>query len=97
MPKGKGRYYAPKMAKKMNPQGYYEGQEARSRQEYADSMMIREDRTKIANLPQEVIMKEYPKTDVLRTPYLDDTIRGIDAQIDQDVMDAKRQRFPEKY
>lgn len=31
-----------------------------------------------ANLPQEVMMKEYPKNKMLRSGMLDDTITGID-------------------
>ena len=92
----KGIYYAPKMIKKIG-EGKYDSYNERNKLEFQDSMMIREDQSKMANLPQEVIMKEYPKTDRLQTAYLDDTARGIDAQIDQDITDAKRERFPEKY
>ena len=50
--------------------------------------MIRENHGAIANLPQEVMIKPYPMTG----PYMDetynDTIQGIDKQMDGD--DSKR-------
>lgn len=68
--------------------GYYEGLHNRRRQEMEDAGMIREDHNAVANLPQEVMMKEYPKTGPYMPEYLDDTIRGIDWQMDED--DRKR-------
>lgn len=40
--------------------------------------MIHEDHRETANLPQDVVMKDYPKCKYIDDVYLDDTIRGID-------------------
>lgn len=69
------RYYSEK----------YAGYDMRRMQEREDSMMIREDRSAIANLPQQAIMREYPKSPYSGDPTLNDTIRGIDRQIGADV------------
>lgn len=42
------------------------------------SKMIREDRGAVANLPQEVHYKPWPKQPIGNNYYLDDTISGID-------------------
>lgn len=78
-------------------QGYYEGPEMRRAQEMMDGGMIREDHAAIANLPQNVMMKPYPKTGPYLPEGVDDTIRGIDNQMDAD--DSQRQRYfgPHKY
>jgi hypothetical protein len=51
------------------------------KQEARDAGMISEDKGAIANLPQGVIMKEYPKVHSYLPENLDDTIKGIDRQI----------------
>jgi len=65
----------------------------------ADSSMIKADNSKTANLPQEVIMKNYPKTPYINEAPLDDTIKGIDNQIKSDTKsgDVKKGSMPEKY
>jgi len=52
--------------------------------------MLREDRSKPSNLPQEVMMKEYPSTDFFNS-YIDDTIYGIDNQMQNGVQGLKKQ------
>lgn len=52
--------------------------------------MISEDRSKPSNLPQEVMMKEYPQQDYFNT-YIDDTIYGIDGQHNAGVSGMKKQ------
>jgi hypothetical protein len=59
--------------------------------------MINEDHSAFANLPQSVIMKEYKKPDYTDFDNIDDTISGIDRQIDADVMQAKRHKSKSKY
>lgn len=66
----------------------YAGESARRTQEMEDAGMIRENRNEIANLPQEVMIKAYPKSYNYMPEDLDDTIRGIDKQINLD--DSKR-------
>lgn len=82
------------MAKKR----YYD--ERRS-MEYNDSMMIKEDRSAVANLPQQVVMKEYPKSPYLVDGDMDlnDNIRGVDMQMwkDSHGKDLKKKSYPEKY
>jgi len=61
--------------------------------------MISEDRSAISNLPQGVIMKEYPKNDYA-TYNLNDDLLGIDNQISDDsrgVHRKSKEKFPKKY
>lgn len=62
--------------------GYYAGEAGRRTQEMEDAGMIHEDRSQIANLPQEVMMKPYPMTGPYMPEGLDDTIKGVDHQMD---------------
>lgn len=64
--------------------GHYEGMDSRRKQEMEDAGMIREDHSAIANLPQEVMMKPYPKDSNYMPEDLDDTLRGIDKQMNAD-------------
>ncbi len=75
------------MAKRYH-NGYYEGMDSRRKQEMEDAGMIHEDHRAIANLPQDVKIMAYPKTGPYIPEMLDDTIRGIDKQMDMD--DKKR-------
>lgn len=59
--------------------------------------MISEDRSKPANLPQEVIMKQYPKTRFFNSSELDDTIRGLDDTRDEDIRKMSRYESDSKY
>lgn len=61
-----------------------------------DSGMIKSDTSKIANMPQEVMFKEYPKTDY-HTYDLDDSIKVIDNQMSADKKPIKKSKFPEKF
>jgi hypothetical protein len=76
---------------------YYATMDSRRRKESEDAMMLHEDRNAIANMPQDVKMTPYPNPNYYGTPYLDDTARGIDYQIDDDGHDMKKNRFPKKY
>ena len=77
----------------------YAGYDMRRKQEYQDSMMIREDHSAIANLPQDVKYVLYPMEPYYNNPHLDDTLRGADRQMRDDVMgkSLKRTAYPEKY
>jgi len=61
--------------------------------------MISEDRSAVANLPQGVVMKNYPKSGVMSYSGLDDTIRVIDYQINADAKGpgVKKGSMPEKW
>lgn len=76
---------------------FYAGLDPRRRLEREDAGMINEDHRAFANLPQEVIMREYPKAGFYATDKLDDTIRGVDGQMDADSRQALRNRSREKY
>ena len=69
--------------------GEYAGMHARRRLEHHDSMMISEDHNAIANLPQQVIMKDWEDHEAYLPEILDDTIVGINKQINYD--DGKRE------
>jgi hypothetical protein len=68
--------------------GHYAGDLARRHQEMQDGGMIRENPAAIANLPQEVMIKPYAHAGPYMPEGLDDTIAGVDRQMDYD--DSKR-------
>jgi hypothetical protein len=76
--------------------GYYEGSRGKMAQESRDAGMIHEDHKAIANLPQEVMIKPYPRTGPYLPEELDDTIRGIDEQMDYDDSQRRAHFFPKK-
>lgn len=76
---------------------FYAGYRGRTVQEHADYTMLNEDRNAIANMPQNVIMKMYPKINYSMQEGLNDDIRGVDYQINQDGKRQKKGEFPEKY
>lgn len=86
------------MAKRYHgSQGEYAGHESRVRQESIDGGMITENKSAIANLPQEVMIKPYPKPDDYGMYHLDDTIRGIDHQRKEDSKEKKKGQYPDMY
>lgn len=76
--------------------GYYSGEKDRRRMEMHDAGMISEDHSAIANLPQGVVMKPYPKNGNYLPEDLDDTLRGVDAQIKLDDSQRSRNFMPKK-
>lgn len=77
-------------------EGSYAGAEPRRRQEMADAGMIHEDHNAIANLPQEWRISAYPKTGPYMPEGLDDTLRGVDQQMDYDDSQRARHFYPKK-
>jgi hypothetical protein len=75
---------------------YYAGSGARRRQELEDGGMIHEDHSAIANLPQNVMMKPYPKTGPYMPEDLDDRIEGVDRQMNYDDKQRAAHFFPKK-
>ncbi|MGD0331165.1 MAG: hypothetical protein ABSB40_12120 [Nitrososphaeria archaeon] len=69
--------------------GAYAGKNATERMQHHDASMISEDHNAIANLPQQVIMKDWADHEAYLPDILDDTIVGINKQINYD--DKKRQ------
>ncbi len=74
----------------------YAGMEPRRRQELEDAGMIHEDHMAIANLPQNVMIKPYPRTGPYMPEILEDTIRGVDGQMDYDDKQRKAHFYPKK-
>lgn len=74
----------------------YAGMDPRRRLEMEDSGMIHEDRSAPANLPQGVKYHPWPQTGYSKYR-LDDTIRGVDKQMDDDMKMQKKEQYPEKY
>ena len=84
------------MAKRYYKEEMFAGKGQADRMQYEMGMMVQEDRSAMANLPQQVVMRDYPKN-----PYamgrVPDTIAGVDNQIREDSKHQKSGRFPEKY
>ena len=59
--------------------------------------MISEDHSAVANLPQEVVQKTYPKGKYLGGYELDDTMRGLDDSRSQDIKLMERNMSKDKY
>jgi hypothetical protein len=72
-----------------------------AKKRYYDSIkgggMINEDMSQMANLPQGVVMKGYPKVSYSMYPELIDTISGVDGQMMNDKKGGKKGSNPEKY
>ena len=83
-------------ARSGDAEGFYAGMEPRRRQEMEDAGYIHEDHSQIANLPQGVIMKPYPHTGPYLPEGLEDSIRGIDHQMDYDDKQRRSHFYPKK-
>jgi hypothetical protein len=85
------------MKRRMRDEGHYAGEYARRTQEMEDAGMIHNDMRAIANLPQEVMIKPYSNRESYLPENLDDTIKGVDHQIDV-LDDGKRNKglYPKK-
>jgi hypothetical protein len=77
--------------------GSYEGVDARRKLEREDSMMVPHHGGAHANMPENVVMRPYPKASYNSSEGLDDTIKGVDYQIREDDKGKKKGKYPEKY
>jgi hypothetical protein len=77
--------------------GMYEGHNERRKQEMKDAGMISEDKSAIANMPQEVKYMPYGGDYKGFDSDIDDTISGIRKQMDMDESTAKRHNVPKKW
>jgi len=59
---------------------------------YGKGGMISSDSSATANLPQNVIMKKYPEIGYGQREMLDDTITGVDQQMNDDAHGGKHKR-----
>ncbi len=91
-----GQFYErPTMAKRYYS-GSYEGRVDSERTQKHDGSMISEDRSAIANMPQNVIMKDWSDKETYMPEDIDDTIRGIDEQIREDNGKRSKHLSPRK-
>lgn len=67
------------------------------RMEYRSGEMITEDHRAIANMPQQVVYREYPRERAYLRTNLDDTMSGIDMQQGDDVGMANRHKAKYMY
>lgn len=79
----------------MGPE-YYAGVDPRRRQEMRDAGMIQEDHKAVANLPQNVIMRPYGDAGGYLPEDLDDTISGVNRQMDLDGKKRMEHFYPKK-
>jgi hypothetical protein len=75
---------------------YYAGEKSRRHQEHADGGMIHEDHSAMANMPQHIIMKPYPKPGGYLPENLDDTIRGVDGLMRENESKRSQHMKPKK-
>lgn len=75
---------------------FYAGMDGRRRQELEDAGMLHENPNAIANMPQEVMIKSYPKAGAYLPEELDDSFEGVDRQMDHDDAQRRRGFLPKK-
>jgi|SRR5690606_12602991 len=85
------------MLKEARSREAYADYDSRRRLEHEDYYMIHEDKSAMANLPQEAMIKQFPRTRFNLDPYLDDTQVGIDRQIDGDLGKMRKHLSKSKY
>lgn len=78
--------------------GDYSGPLNKARRlEAKDYEMISEDHNAVANLPQDVKYHAWPQAGYYADSNLDDTIRGINKQLDADGAGMRKHKSKEKY
>lgn len=79
-------------------EGSYEGMKNRRHMEMKDAGMIREDHSQIANMPQGVKYMGWPKAEYGRLDSdLDDSISGVNRQMNRDEDQGRKGMRPHKY
>lgn len=78
------------------PKRFY-GNDVEMRQQQKDAGMIKNDNTKLANLPTEVMMKAYPECPAYMEMVMEDNIHGIDKQLNSDNAKRRSGMSPHKY
>jgi hypothetical protein len=76
--------------------GSYEGMSDSKRMQSQDGSMLNDDRSAVANMPQDVKYHGWPSSDIYTPENLDDTIRGINAQKNLDGNKMKARLVPKK-
>lgn len=67
------------------------------RQMAKDYSMISEDRSAVANMPQSIVYKQWPKTGHYADFYVPDSTASVDAQQDADGAQMRRHKARSKY
>ena len=73
-----------------------DGESARKRMEKHDGGMISENRSAVANMPQEVMYKPWPSQDMYLPEDLRDDIRSVDDQMNMDNGKRRAHNVPKK-
>lgn len=68
-----------------------------AKKRHHDSATISENKGSVANMPQEVKYHPWPKANIGFDSDLNDSITGIDRQMNEDLAGAKRHKSPKKY
>jgi hypothetical protein len=76
--------------------GSYEDHDDVRRQEKADAGMVPHHGGAHANMPETLVMKQYPKDSDYMPENLDDTIRGVDHQKSEDNSKRRAHNVPKK-
>lgn len=99
MPKMKKRYYSEdRESRERHEEPHVSSERRLDRQERnEENSGIRESKSEVANLPQRESYKPWPKGGDYVDYFLDDTIRGIDKQLDEDGAKMKKHLQPGKY
>lgn len=77
-------------------ENYFPTMSGQGRRALEKPEMIYEDNRAIANLPQEVMIKPYPRTGPYMPEDLDDTQRGVNEQMDYDDKQRASHFYPKK-
>ena len=85
------------MASKRRYDGEYAGEKNRRKSEMRDAGMLSDDKSAVANMPQDVKYKPWGDDFKGFDSYLDDTISGINKQQRMDEGEAKRNNVPKKW
>jgi len=85
------------MAKRYHDGRQINGSTNEMKQEQKDAGMIRNDNSKFANLPTEVMMKPFPSMPGYMDMHMQDNITGIDKQMNADHSALNRGLRPHKY
>lgn len=79
----KNRFYSSK------PEGFYEGMNASQKLEAKDGAQVPSGKGKIANMPTEVVIKDWEGRTYVMTEEYGDSKKSIDKQIEQDMSKLK--------
>ena len=85
------------MAKKRHYDGEYSGEKMRRKMEMSDAGMLHDDKSAVANMPQDVKYRPWGNDFTGFDSNIDDTISGINQQQRMDEGEAKRHNVPKKW